>query len=203
METINSVNEQGEVYFGWRERIMKNAREVVGMHVMDLSEGGSIGRVKSLVFNPSTRRVKALEVGERSLFRKSLKQVSFSAIRSFGSDKVTLHSFDAAPEDNQAQDTTETQGKMLAGKRLITVDGTLVGTVDDFSFSTENGELFYLYVVLEKTGEYLNLPVTSVEHFGHDDIVISDDYLEHSTKIYFMKREQPSTVKIKELQQNL
>ena len=40
-----------------------------------------------------------------------------------------------------------------------------------------------------------------MENFGHDDIVISDDYLDHSTKIYFMKREQPSTVKIKELKQ--
>jgi len=47
-----------------------------------------------------------------------------------------------------------------------------------------------------------DLQVASVENFGHDDIVISDDYgIDHSTKIYFMKREQPSTVKIKELQQ--
>jgi len=128
---------------------------------------------------------------------------NFSAVRSFGSDKVTLHSFDAVPEANQAQDMIGTQGKKLPGSRLITVDGTLIGTVDDFSFSTENGELFYLYVVLEKTGEYLDLQVTSVENFGHDDIVISDDYLEHSTKIYFMKGEQPSTVKIKELQEYL
>jgi uncharacterized protein YrrD len=178
---------------------MKNGRDVVGLPVMDLRQGRSIGCVKSLVFNPSTRRVEALEVGERSLLKSSLKQVAFSAVRSFDSDKVTLHSFDAVPEANQAQDMIETQEKKLPGSRLITVDGTLVGTVDDFSFSTENGELFYLYVVLEKTGEYLDLQVTSVENFEHDDIVISDDYLEHSTKIYFMKREQPSYVKVEKL----
>jgi len=182
---------------------MKNAKEVVGLPVIELQQGRAIGCVQSLVFNRGTRRVEALEVGDRSLLKSSLKQVSLSAVRSFGSDKVTLHSFDAAPEDTQAQDMIETQKKKLPGSRLITVDGTLVGTVDDFSFSTENGELFYLYVVLEKTGEYLDLQVTSVENFGHDYIVISDDYLEHSTKIYFMKREQPSYVKGKKLQQIL
>jgi uncharacterized protein YrrD len=161
---------------------MKNARDVVGLPVVELRQGSSPGRVQSLVFNPATRRVEALKVRERSLLKSRLHQVSFSAVRSFGSDTVTLHSFDAALEDDQAH-TIETQGK-LPGSRLVTVDGNLAGTVDDFSFSTENGELIDLYVALEKTRGQYYLPVTSVENFGSDFIVISDDYLEHTTKIY-------------------
>ncbi len=118
---------------------------------------------------------------------------------SFGSDTEGLHSYYPAPEETQAQDMTETQGKSLTGSRLITVDGTFVGIVDDFSFSTKSGEIFYLYVILKKTGGYLSLPMTSVKNFGHDCIVIADDYLEHSTKIYFMKREQPSSLNGKKL----
>ncbi|MBS4021649.1 MAG: PRC-barrel domain-containing protein [Dethiobacter sp.] len=161
---------------------MKNAREVVGLPVIELRQGGSLGRVQSLVFNSTTRRVDALEIGERSLLKSRLQQVPFSAVRSFGSDAVTLHGYDPAPEDTQAQDV-ELQGKKLSGSRLITVDGTLAGTVDDFSFSTKNGELVDLYVALEKPGGHLKLPVTSVENFGRDFIVISGDYLEHSARI--------------------
>jgi uncharacterized protein YrrD len=169
---------------------MKNARDVVGLPVIESRQGSSLGRVQSLVFNPATRRVDALDVGERSRLKSRLQQVSFSAVRSFGSDTVTLHGFDAAPEDTQAQDATETQGKNLPGSRLVTVDGTFAGTVDDFSFSTENGELIDLYITLEKTGGHFNLPVTSVENFGRDCIVISGDYLEHSTRIYAGRRFQ-------------
>jgi len=96
----------------------------------------------------------------------------------------------------------ETQMKKLLGKRLVTSDGTLVGTVIDFSFSTGNGELIHLYLILQNTWEYLELPVTLVDDFGDDTIVVSGNYLDHSIKIYFMKREQLSHVKVKKLLKN-
>lgn len=82
--------------------------------------------------------------------------------------------------------------KDLIGNRLVTSDGTLVGTVDDFSFSLENEELIYLYLILQNTREYLELPVTLIENFGDDTIFVPDNYMEHSIKIYFMKKDQPA-----------
>jgi uncharacterized protein YrrD len=160
--------------------ILKSARDVVGLPVIELQQGESLGRVHGLVFNPDARRVEALEVGERSLLKSRLQQVDFSKIRSFGGDAVTLHNF--SPEQEETADAPEKPEKKLPGSRLVTVNGTLIGTVEDFSFNPENGELVELYAALEKGGGHLKLPVNAVENFGRDFIIISEDYMHHSTK---------------------
>ena len=183
---------------------IKNALEIVGMPVTESRNGSLIGSVHNLVINPTTQCVEAMEIWERLLRRPNLyKQVSISLARNFGSYTVTLHRFDMTSEDSVAQDeATETKRKNLFGNHVFDVNGTLIGTVVDYSFSTENGELFYLYIVLQKTGEYLHLPVSTVENLENDTVVVLGDYMEHSTKIYFMKREEPWFKKAKEFVYN-
>ena len=61
---------------------MKRSRDVVGLPVIELLEGKSLGRVHSLVVNPVTRRVQALEVGERSLLKTKTELIPFEKLRS-------------------------------------------------------------------------------------------------------------------------
>ncbi len=149
--------------------------------MIELSEGKSLGRIIALVFNPVARRIEALEVGERSLLKTKMQQIPFSLIRSFGDDAVTLHGFTSEQEEKETKD--EIIEKKLPGSRIVTVDGTLAGTVEDFSFNTENGSLIDLYVALEKTGGHLKLPLAAVENFGSDFIIISQDYMRQATRI--------------------
>ncbi len=159
---------------------LKSAKDVIGLPVIELSEGKSLGRITALVFNPVARRIEALEVGERSLLKTKMQQIPFSLVRSFGDDAVTLHGFTSEQEEKEGKD--EIIEKKLPGSRLVTVDGTLVGTVEDFSFNTENGSLIDLYVALEKTG-HLKLPLAVAENFGSDFIIISQDYMKQATRM--------------------
>ncbi len=161
---------------------MKNAREVIGLPVIELVEGKSLGRVHGLIFNPLTRKVDALEVGERSLLKSHLQKVSFAQVRSFGTDAVTLHS-DVVPESEDAAEADERPDTKLAGRRVVTADGTLAGTVEDFSFNTASGELAEIYLSREKARGLLRLPAATVQNFGRDFIIISEDYLQQAGEV--------------------
>lgn len=156
---------------------MKKSRDIVGLPVIELREGKSLGRVHSLVVNPDSRRVEALEVGERSLLKTKTELIPFSQVRSFGSDAVTLQDHEAVQEAEEMPELAGLLERKLIGSRVVTVDGTLIGTVEDFTFTKENGVLVDLYVAFEKTKGHLLVPITVVTSFGRDFIIINENYV--------------------------
>lgn len=158
---------------------MKNSRDVLGLPVIDLSEGRSLGRVQGLVFDPASRKVESLEVGERSLLKTKSLLVPFNQIRSIGNDAITLY------EDVSSDESPEADGNgyRLLGGRLVTMDGTLVGTVDDYTFSPEDGAVAELLVAVEKSRSQLRLPISAVANFGRDFIILNDNYRDMSSEI--------------------
>lgn len=155
---------------------MKKSRDVVGLPVIELLEGKSLGRVHSLVINPVTRLVQALEVGERSLLKTKTDLIPFEKLRSIGSDAVTLMDHQAVVDTDENPELADLLEKKLIGSRVVTVDGTLAGTVEDFSFNVADGMLTDLHLAGEKARTHLILPVTMVESFGRDFVIISEHY---------------------------
>lgn len=163
---------------------MKTSRDVIGLPVIELTEGKSLGRVHGLLVNPATRRVEALEVGERSLLKAVTDIVPMSMLRSIGSDAVTLQ---ALEPDQQLAGQTERQTDLaalaerkLVGIRSVAVNGSLVGIVEDFSFDPATGDLIEIYLHAEKNKTHLALPVTTVESFGRDFVIVGENYLEQA-----------------------
>ncbi|MBS4007533.1 MAG: PRC-barrel domain-containing protein [Clostridium sp.] len=162
---------------------MKKSREVVGLPVIDLTEGKGLGRVHSLIVNPNSRRVEAIEVGERMLLKTKTELLPFAKVRSIGPDAITLmKQEDLVDVQQQPELASLLEKKLLAGK-VVTADGSLVGTVDDFSFNPADGNLAELFVNTEKTRVTLVLPLKVVENFGRDFIIVEEDYLAQSSEI--------------------
>lgn len=159
---------------------MKKSREVIGLPVIELREGKSLGRVQGLIVNTAERRVEVLEVGEKSLLKANTSHIPFDKIRSIGSDAVTLLEYDTEHENEQAPD--KMLAKKLIGNSVVTVEGTLAGTLDDYSFTRGNGELADLFLTLDKTRTVLKLPVTAVENFGRDFIIVREDYMAQASE---------------------
>ncbi len=153
---------------------MKKSRDVVGLSVIELDEGKSLGKVHSLVFNPASRVVEALEVGEKSLLKSKTELIPISQVRSFGNDAITLQNYESILEGEKTAEASES--KRLIGSRVISADGTMVGTVDDFTFAKENGAIIELYISPEKAKGHLLIPINSVNSFGRDFIVVDENY---------------------------
>ncbi|MBT9168396.1 MAG: hypothetical protein DDT19_01741 [Syntrophomonadaceae bacterium] len=162
---------------------MKKSREVVGLPVIDLKEGKGLGRVYSLIVNPSSRRVEAIEVGERVLLKTKTELLPFDKLRSIGPDAVTLMKQEDLIDAQQQPELASLLEKKLLANKVVTAAGSLVGTVDDFSFNPADGNLAELFINTEKPRVSLVLPLTVVESFGRDFIIVEEDYLVKSWEI--------------------
>lgn len=156
---------------------MKKSRDVVGLPVIDLTEGKGLGRVLSLIVNPGNRRVEAIEVGERVLLKTKTELLPYSKLRSIGTDAVTLLDKDVLQDVEQQPELAPLLERRIIGVRVITADGTMVGTVEDFSFDPSDGVLADLFISTEKTRAYLALTIDAIENFGRDFIIVREDYL--------------------------
>ncbi|HZK24544.1 MAG TPA: PRC-barrel domain-containing protein [Oscillospiraceae bacterium] len=155
---------------------MKKSREIVGLPVVDLLAGSSVGRVHSLIIDPQTRHVAALEVGERTLLKTNIELIPFSQLRNIGNDAITVISTETSSQSDKAATLENLAENQLSGTRVVTVDGTFAGTVEDFSFSPTDGKLAELFIIQEKPRSHLACPVTVVETFGRDFIVVNENY---------------------------
>jgi uncharacterized protein YrrD len=162
---------------------MKKSRDVVGLPVIELKEGKSLGKVHSLVVNPESRRVEALEVGERTLLKTRTELIPFGKLRSVGTDAVTLQDVDVLLPTENGPEAEETAERRLIGSRMVTEDGTLAGTIEDFSFDPANGTLVELFVSGEKNKTYFALPLDAVHNFGRDFVIVREDYLSVAREI--------------------
>lgn len=169
---------------------MKKSRDVVGLPVIDLKEGKGLGRVHSLIVNPISRRVEAIEVGERVLLKTKTELLPFAKLRSIGPDAITLTRQEDLVDAQQQPELASLLEKKLLATRVVTADGSLVGTVDDFSFNPADGNLAELFINTEKTRVSLVLPLTVVENFGRDFIIVEEDYLAQSWEIEAVSSER-------------
>lgn len=160
---------------------MKKRREVINLPVIDLNQGKMLGRVVELAVNTENRKIEALEIGERALLKTKTVLLPFNLIHSIGSDAVTVSLNNDTVADSQAENKPET-GRRLTDMKVITVDGTLLGSVADYSFSLNDASLVDLYICMDKPRNHLVIPVETVENFGQDFIIIRGKYIESNSQ---------------------
>ena len=162
---------------------MKNSREIIGLPVIELSEGKALGRVSGLVVDPASGRIEAFQVGEKSLLKNKMQLVPFSKVKSIGQDAITLNGQEAVFEQEQTPELVMLLDKKLLGGRLVTADGTLIGTVEDFSFNTDTGALGNLFASSEKAHSRLKIEIAAVQNFGRDFIILAENFRELTEEI--------------------
>ena len=156
---------------------MKKSRDIIGLPVVDVCAGISLGRAASLIINPQQRRVEALEVEERTLLKANSQLIPFNQIRSIGSDAITVLNREVSQLRDETAAHNNLRQSKLPGTKVITADGNLVGTVEDFSFYPTDGALTEFFIMQEKQRSLLVCPVTVIETIGSDFIVVSENYL--------------------------
>ncbi|NLZ39086.1 MAG: hypothetical protein GX893_05700 [Firmicutes bacterium] len=161
---------------------MRKSREIIGLPVIDLQEGSSLGRVVGLLINPVKRQVEALEVGERNLLNTKTKTLPFTWLYSIGNDAVTVTTADSM---QGTQNTPENiiPSESLLKTQVVTVDGSFIGSIKEFSFNPEDGTLQEIFLVAEKSHLQLALPVTAVKTFGRDFLLVNEDYSANTRQV--------------------
>lgn len=120
---------------------MRKISELVGIAVIDVKDGTKLGEVEEVVLSPDDLRLLGFVVGSGRFLGHEERIVETSDIRAIGEDAITVDGQEAShtsEASTEAFKAARTGNRRLAGKKVVTDSGTVVGTVSD-AILDENG----------------------------------------------------------------
>jgi uncharacterized protein YrrD len=154
--------------------------DLKGIAVVSLADGKKVGTCEDFYFEPATQRVYALRVKTGLLGHRVLPAVNISAI---GHDAITTPNEEGfLKEIADERLATIISGENLGAYRVMSVSGTVVGTIgslllDTSMPSTLRFDSFELAGGLHEhlSGRYPTFSAAQVVHYGQDVLIIPDD----------------------------
>lgn len=154
------------------------SREVSGKPVISL-QGEEVGAVARLVVDPALAKVVGVTVNVKGWF-KGEKCLEFQSVESFGDYALTVRQSDhVVPLNTLPAIERLAQEYNIYNMRIISPEGKLIGTVDDFYFNTGSGQIerFILTggIIKNLFKGRASIPSDSIQTIGKDVIVATPD----------------------------
>lgn len=119
---------------------MIRASDLLGLPVVDLVQAEKLGLVEEIVLDPDARRIAAFAVRNGSLpGRRRRRMVPGQRVYAIGPEALTLEQVAGLP-DEAPVDGLPTLGE-LAGRRVLSRHGKLLGSVCDVLIDEDNGQV--------------------------------------------------------------
>ncbi len=162
---------------------MRKAKLVVGQDVYALDDGSRVESVKDVLVDETEDRVVGLLIETGGLLTTS-KVVPMGAIATFGPSAVMIRTrasvVPAATDPGVSQMLT--RGGSLIGNRVVSEDGTQLGSVADLYFDEESAGITGYEVsggtLGDLTGGSLYLPIEDVRVVGPDAVIAATAVLD-------------------------
>ena len=121
---------------------MLRGRDVFRLPIITRDKGEKIGEVKDLIVDRHGAKVVGVVAEEKGLFGDA-RVVPWNQIDTVGLDAVIVKDADSVVESRDVLEIREVldRGYVLHGKRVGTTDGTELGTVENFFFDRETGDV--------------------------------------------------------------
>ena len=149
-------------------------QDLIGKPIISL-QGEEVGSVSRIIADSENGRIVGLTVNVKGWF-KGEKAIEFESVKSFGNYAVTVElgshivTLDSLPSLKKISEESN-----LYNMRIITPEGQLVGTIDDFFFDTTTGKIekFILTggIIKNLFKGRAAIPATSIQIVGKDAII--------------------------------
>lgn len=147
--------------------VLINIGSIMGKEILNLADGTMIGKVYGVALT-SDKKVAGLKVKEKK-FMGNVNIVPFENVRAFGAT-ITVNDVDGA---------TCAEIRDALGKNVITVDGNLLGRVEELAFDEKSGEVAEIVIKGElmdtMTGGRGILPGEKIVSFGKDVVIAAEN----------------------------
>jgi len=153
---------------------VRRGREIIGLPVIDLSNGERIAKVLDLVCNPAQDCVSALLLSDADQPRGS-RILLWEDIYSVGVDAVTVESREAI---TAARETTGATSQYLA-KNVLTTSGKALGRIEDIAVDTQSGRILGCVLSDGLVGDFLTgrsiIPLVEDVVLGEENMIVPDE----------------------------
>ncbi|HCW51149.1 MAG TPA: hypothetical protein DGR79_03645 [Clostridiales bacterium] len=158
---------------------MRGRVEVTGLPVVETGSGRVLGRVKDLAFDLGRGRLEGLVVGTG----RGEAFLPFDDVKSLGEAAVMVETGTVlAPgrRPDRAESSPDGTDYPL-GKKVLTRDGRVLGTIDDVIFDPDSGAVWGYQVSAGFLTDFVDgkkaVPLTDELIVGPDSVVVPDDEL--------------------------
>jgi len=153
---------------------MKKSVEIIGLPVIDISEGNEMGTVARIVLNPIEGSVAALVIDDGKWYLGA-KLLPFAAIAGLGESAVTIISSNAilTIENAPAMEQLLCTDVAVIGTKVLTKAGRIQGTVKEIIIDI-TGKIIACEIE-ELNGEIRNISVERILTFGKKVTIIADE----------------------------
>lgn len=133
---------------------MYRSKKLLTLPVISLSDGEELGKVQGVVIDPERISLAAFILDYRKGFLKEPRVIPFEQITSFGDYAITIKDSSACERASQLPHLGSLfrRPPRLLGAKVLTEDGNLLGSVDEFTFDPVSGKIDGI----ELTNSFLN-----------------------------------------------
>lgn len=159
---------------------MRKRKELQGLAVLDVSGGKKVGTVGDLVVSPEDGRLMAITIGGGMLGGGG-SFVAADDIRSIGADAITVEGENVARPESEMSDglrTARDASRQLPGKKVVTENGTLLGTVHDVLVDESTLRVSGLTIGGGMLSTEDALAADRIVSVGPDALIVTDDATE-------------------------
>lgn len=154
---------------------MKKGRDLIGMPIIDLSNGEIVGRVRDVYFNPKSHRILGIVV-DGGGWLKGPRKICYADLTGIGDDAVTIENDMVILKEPIEEDCILTGEGTLIGNKVMTRDGNELGTIADVIFDHSTGEITHYQLSEGIVQDMLEgreiLPVDTEFQYGKDALIV-------------------------------
>jgi uncharacterized protein YrrD len=159
---------------------MKKWSALRGIAVVSVSDGKKIGSCEDFYFEPQTQLVFGLRVKTGLLSHKVVPVASINAV---GQNAITIPNEDVLHSESDLEGVANLlSGEGLKNYRVMSVGGTLVGTIGNVLLDTSTPNALRVAefelsggIREQLSGKYPTFAASQVASFGQDVLVIPDE----------------------------
>jgi len=153
--------------------MLYRSKKVLGMPVISLSDGRVVGRVKRLLLDLSNLTVAGIILDRKGLFKEQ-PVIPYRHVKNIGSHAVTVDESSAVVSLRSLPELEELAKKLLplVGARVITEEGVVLGTVEDFFFHPQDGKIQELKLKGKLWQGHTLLPASTIRTCGRDAVIV-------------------------------
>jgi len=168
---------------------VKAGRKLLGMSIISLESGEQIGSVKGYIINPKTIQIAALVLDKGGSWFRDAKVITFDNIKNVGEHAITVDITKCVEKVSSLPEimVLSKQNIEIIGNKVISGDGNLLGTAEEFYFDPATGKI----TALEITGRMFDtlfkgkamLKATYIQTLGKHAIIVSKEAEENLERL--------------------
>lgn len=156
---------------------MKKGRELIGLPVINLSNGETVGRIKDILFDPETCLFNGVVV-DIGGWLKGVRKICYDDIAALGEDAITIADDTVLIKTSCDEECILAKEGEVVGTKVLTKDGNELGTIADILFDQESGQITHYQLsdgfIQDLIEGRETIPVTADFQYGKDAIIVDN-----------------------------